>query len=146
MANDKSAEHQQGQHYSALEVKSSPRYFQMLILHFTPDTQYSFLIFIHLSASSVARRLWSLQLCITESVLRSHRSQQVAAMLREFVHSHEKQITSYAHDMTTTSDLLRQMMEEMLPDDQCGNLIPALQRNLQVFFRQVRWSQRFRVD
>jgi hypothetical protein len=61
-------------------------------------------------------------------------------MLREFVHSHEKQMTSYAHDMTTTSDLLRQMMEEMLPDDQCGNLIPALQRNLQVFFRQVRFG------
>jgi len=46
-------------------------------------------------------------------------------------------MTSYAHDMTTTSDLIREIMQDMIADNQNGGLIATLERNLKTFFRQV---------
>lgn len=66
------------------------------------------------------------------------KSRHVFTALRDFARKHETQLTSHAHDMTTTAELVKQMREmiNMSPDD--SSALTQLHTYLDAFLRQVR--------
>ena len=44
------------------------------------------------------------------------RSQNIAKQLREFLHTHDKQLTTHAHGMTSTTQALKASLEEITAD------------------------------
>jgi cell division septum initiation protein DivIVA len=68
---------------------------------------------------------------------RDELAQHIVAILRDFARKHETQLTSHAHDMTTTQELVRQMMIGESTENG-GDLLPRLQKNLKAFFHQVK--------
>ena len=66
------------------------------------------------------------------------KSRHVFATLRDFARKHETQLTSHAHDLTTTTELMRQMQDmiRLSPDD--SSVLPMLHTYLTAFLQQVR--------
>jgi len=70
------------------------------------------------------------------------KSRHVFTALRDFARSHEAQLTSHAHDLTTTGELVRQMKEMIKTSADDSSALSLLHTYLCAFLRQVRLTMR----
>ena len=64
-------------------------------------------------------------------------SRRVFTTLREFARKHETQLTSNAHDLTTTGELVAQMKQMIRTSADDSSVLPMLLTYLTAFLRQV---------
>jgi len=61
----------------------------------------------------------------------------VFATLRDFTRNHETQLTSHAHDLTTTGEMVTQMKQMISSSADDSTALPMLNTYLRAFLKQV---------